>query len=538
MQYKKQQPDSIRPAVWIGLIAVVLAGIVSGCAHQRPARFIDGVNDVTLRHKSRDAKAQRIDDWPCLRVDAVIRQHLDYALASDDLADARTEALAFLDEAHALAIKSTMNEMDRLGPDGWDELSTAYLNPPIKADGQVREKLKDLFITDTQERYLFLRRRVELAKTADEVHDVLGPVVKAIEKPVKLQGRLTRTLSWALFAIPSTLAILDIQSHEYRGDLDTPFDAAVRYLPDPALSTTPQGISPGEWEQLLAFAPVIVQERPKEITYERSVDRIGRVVAPDEDSIEIDPSDPTVYAYTRHIRIDGRPHTQLTYTYWYPSHPALKHNDPEAGHTEGLTLRLTLDERNEPITFETLYNCGCYHRLYPSADLEAAALQTFGKPQKGKQFAIERRVPWKFDTIVPKLVQVQGRGDRPVIRNRAGWHGIVNVAMDEQGHEAEVVDDARYTLRPYDELERLTTPDGQIVSMFYDNGLVKGAQRLEGVFFTPAGLLSSGQPRQRGTQMIHWDHYDFDDPELLHRLLRLPDTSSNSQSVATWTGHP
>jgi len=537
MQYKMQQPDGLRPVVWVGFLAAVLAGVISGCASQHPERFIDGVNDVTLRYKSRDAKAQRIDGWPCLRVDAAIRQHLDDALASEDADRARTEALAFLDEAHELASQTTINELDRLDPAGWDELAATYFSPPVEVDNQVREKIKSLFITDIEARYWFLRRGIESAKTADEVHDMLGPLVKEIERPVKLQGRLIQTLTWSIFTIPSTLAILDTQSKEYRGDLDTPFGTAVRYLPDPTLSTTPGGSSSGEWDQLLAFAPVIVQEQPKEITYERSVDRIGRVVAPDIDSVEIDPSDPTVYAYSRHIKIDGMPHTQLTYAYWYPRHPELKHNDPEAGHTEGLTLRLTLNEHDKPIAFETLYNCGCYHRLYPSAQLEAAAFQRFGEPEKGKQFAIERRVPWKFDTIVPKVVQVQGRGNRPVVRNRAGWHGIVNVAMDENGHEDEVADETRYTLRPYDELERLTTPDGRVVSMFYDNGLVKGAQRLEGVFFTPAGLLSSGQPRQRGTQMIHWDHYDFDDPDLLKRLLRLPD-ASNSQSVATWTGQP
>ncbi len=536
MRFKKQQPDGVRPVVWIGFLATMVVGIISGCA-QHPARFIDGVNDVTMKHKSRDAKAQRIEGWPCLRVDAAIRQHLDDALASDDVNHARAEALIFFNQAHELAIKSTMNELDRLDPAGWDELSAAYFGPSIEVDQQVREKIKALFIADTEARVWFFRRGVKSAKTADDIHDVLGPVAKEIEKPVKLQGRVSRTLSWAIFAIPSTLAILDIQSKEYRGDLDTPFDSAVRYTLDPTRSTLPEGQSAQTWDQLLAFAPTIVLEQPKEVTYDRSIDRIGKVVASDREIVEINPSDPTVYAYTRHIKIAGKPHTQLTYTYWFPEHPKLKSNDPEAGHTEGLTLRLTLNQREEPIAFETLYNCGCYHRLYPSADLEAAALQAFGKPEKGKQFAIERRVPWKFDTIVPKVVQTQGTGNRPVIRNRAGWHGIVNVAMDEQGHEDEVDSEISYTLRPYDDLEQLITPDGQMVSMFYDNGLVKGAQRLEGVFFTPAGLLSSGQPRQRGTQMIHWDHYDFDDPELLNKLLRLPD-APNPQSVATWTGQP
>ena len=33
-------------------------------------------------------------------------------------------------------------------------------------------------------------------------------------------------------------------------------------------------------------------------------------------------------------------------------------------------------------------------------------------------------------------------------------------------------------------------------------------------------MLSAGQPRQRGTQLILWDQWDFDDPQLLARGLR------------------
>jgi hypothetical protein len=71
-------------------------------------------------------------------------------------------------------------------------------------------------------------------------------------------------------------------------------------------------------------------------------------------------------------------------------------------------------------------------------------------------------------------------------------------------------------------LEHLRTPNGKTVSMFLDNGLVRGAERLEGAIFTPLGMLSAGQPRQRGTQLINWDQFDFDDPRLLERTLRLP----------------
>ena len=64
---------------------------------------------------------------------------------------------------------------------------------------------------------------------------------------------------------------------------------------------------------------------------------------------------------------------QLVYTHWYPEHPALKKNDAEHGKPEGVTLRLTLDADHRPALMETVYNCGCYHRLYPSECLEAEA---------------------------------------------------------------------------------------------------------------------------------------------------------------------
>ena len=105
---------------------------------------------------------------------------------------------------------------------------------------------------------------------------------------------------------------------------------------------------------------------------------------------------------------------------------------------------------------------------------------------------------------------------------RAGWHGIVDVGYVVDKYEDEAHKPGSYRLRKYDELENLETPAGRLTSMFQDNGLVKGARRPEGIYFTPAGLLSAGQPRQRGTQLIHFDNWDLDDPHLFEQALRLP----------------
>jgi len=89
-------------------------------------------------------------------------------------------------------------------------------------------------------------------------------------------------------------------------------------------------------------------------------------------------------------------------------------------------------------------------------------------------------------------------------------------------HPAEPHGTAVYTLRPYEALERIVTPGGDVTSMFYDNGLVRHAQRKEGVYLTPAGILSAGQPRQRGMQLIAWEDWNFDAPHLFENALRLP----------------
>ncbi len=120
-------------------------------------------------------------------------------------------------------------------------------------------------------------------------------------------------------------------------------------------------------------------------------------------------------------------------------------------------------------------------------------------------------------------VPVHSAASRPVIRVRAGWHGIVDVGFDVDKHAGERHVAAVYQLRDYAELEHLTAPDGRVTSMFYDNGLVRHAERGEGVYFTPAGILSAGQPRQRGTQLIHWDDWAFDDYHLFTDALRLPE---------------
>lgn len=510
--------------VTCGTLAVFAASAVGCGALTLPFRLVEGIAYLTQKHGVRDAKTQRVENWPGFRVDAALEAELQTAIATDDLASAKEHATRFLDGAHRLSLDATRTELERVSEAGWRELAVRYFDADTQPTDEIKQKIVDIFNGETELQYWFLARRIREAQEVHQVREVLEPIRAGIETPVKDQGRFARAAPLFLFALPSALTVASIHSEEWHGDLDAAFDSAVRYSPEEIRPLPGHAELPLHWGLLQRYAPAVVQEHPNDVAYPRSVDGFGKVWADNDEVVHIDTEQPTVYAYAREVLIRGQRRVQLCYTHWYPEHPKLKDFDPEQGKIEGVTLRITLDADRKPALFETVYNCGCYHRTYPAERLEAAARGQFGQPEPGKKLAIEHGVKGKIDLIAPKTVAVPDDAEHPIIRCRAGWHAIVNVAFGRDGHEQEIRGEKNYTLLPYEELERLVTPDGRVTSMFYDNGLVRGAERLEGVFFTPLGMLSAGQPRQRGTQMIHWDHYGFDDPDLFEKTLRLPDT--------------
>jgi len=497
------------------LAVLTLASLFAGCASP-PATFVEGVDYVTIQCKVRDAHVQHVAHHPELRVDDALVERLDFALGSDDMEAARRVALWFVDAAHNLALTTSRDEIVQLDEEGLGELSALYFGGRPMSSADVIDEFRER----TAVRVDGLRRQIVAADSPTDLREVLAPIRDELETPVRRQGKFGRMAPWIAFAPMSNAAINKIYANEIRENTDVPFAAATVYhLRDDGTLDAPFG------DLLARYAPIIVQEATAtDATYDPGIDEIGIVAAISPDAIEVRPHESAMYAYAREVCIAGCAHVQLIYTHWYSEHPALKPKDPEAGHIEGVTLRVTLGRDFQPAFFETLYNCGCYHRLYPTDRLEAMAAAEFGRPVTGKNWSIERAVEGKKDLIVLDPVRTVGVEDdaRPVIRVRAGWHGIVDVGFDVEKHPGERHASKAIVLHRYAELERLPTDDGRITSMFYDNGLVKHAERREGVYFTPAGILSAGQPRQRGTQLIHWDDWDFDDTHLFPHALRLP----------------
>ena len=74
--------------------------------------------------------------------------------------------------------------------------------------------------------------------------------------------------------------------------------------------------------------------------------------------------EPAVYAIYQKLKIGERDHVQLTYTAWYPAHPRMKTIDLEEADIDSCVLRVTLDDQNAPILFETIAACGCFHKAF------------------------------------------------------------------------------------------------------------------------------------------------------------------------------
>lgn len=515
-----------RVVLTIALTIVLLSLSACASSNSAPQQFPDGVGWVARRHSASDARTQRITQWPCLRVDPVLTDELDAALAENDFTKASSLATHFIDEAHRLSLATTEAELERFDDQAWRELMKTYFNGiEVEPTPQVRQLIADEFRHRTDLQVWFLRQKVTTSTNTSSLRAVLLPIRQNIEPSVKEEDRTGQQAALAVFALPAAMARSAIHASEATCQMDETFEGVVQFVPAADQMKPARQGDIEHWDLLVKYAPVFVQEHPGQVKYDRSADQIGLVHVMDDRTVEVNITQPTVYGYARSVMIAGQPHIQLTYATWYPFRPHLKSPvDAEAGKIDGATLRITLGANLKPAIFETLNNCGCHHRLYPSAALESAAATQHGKPLPDKQFAIERNVEGKYDLIIPKLLRIEGADViTPMVRCRAGTHAIVDVDITEELHSGEPVIERRpYRLVAYADLERLASPSGKIISMFEPNGLVRGAERLEGDLFNPLGMLSAGQPRQRGTQLIHWDQFDFDHPRLLESTLRLP----------------
>lgn len=286
------------------------------------------------------------------------------------------------------------------------------------------------------------------------------------------------------------------------------------------------------------YAPIIVQQRqiPGEDKFQWS---------PDDDSIgapflivspkgklktQIDTRSPTVYVRQERRRLGEREHLQITYTVWYPRHPRTKTVDIEPGEIDSGIIRVTLDDANQPILYETVLACGCYHKVFVEQWVEEAARQHFGPPESGKNYSVEHKIPFAFDWEVAGTVTNSPNSPvRPAVFVSAGEHkvkGFHSSAGFQWPSEGLTVP---YRLAPYNELLAVpvsgeTENQDQRVASIFNSGndhQVWGADRMEKYIFMFIGTDDAGHPRRDDEILLHFDQSHWKDPENYQKHLRL-----------------
>jgi len=241
-----------------------------------------------------------------------------------------------------------------------------------------------------------------------------------------------------------------------------------------------------------AYAPVF------EIVMGGDYDRFGALEWRSGEAIPaVDAGEPAVYSQVEYTLYQGRILVQLVYTIWFPERPAQGSFDILAGKLDGLVWRVTLAPDGEPLVYDSIHPCGCYHMFFPTARAQPTA-------------APEPNEEWVF---VPQTLPRAQSGERPVVRIASGTHYIVGVAL-VRGREGP----RRYSFRPYDDLRALPRPEGGTRSAFGTDALIAGSERLERFLFWPMGIDSAGAMRQWGrhaTAFVGRRH--FDDADLFER---------------------
>lgn len=199
--------------------------------------------------------------------------------------------------------------------------------------------------------------------------------------------------------------------------------------------------------------------------------------------LSIDTHKPITYQLISYAYLEGQVLLQLNYIIWFPANSYVGTFNMAGGEFDGITYRVTLDTRGEPLLYESMHNCGCYHQFYPTSRL------------KIKDSQLNR--PLEEVPFIPQTAPHDGKQQWVIIRIEQGSHAINKIYRTSQTSQAiglEVV----YQWLSYNVLRSLPLSSGGHKSMFQPDSLVPGSQRLERFYLWPSGVYSPGAMRQFG----------------------------------------
>jgi hypothetical protein len=236
-----------------------------------------------------------------------------------------------------------------------------------------------------------------------------------------------------------------------------------------------------------------------EVETKGSYDLIGTSQWSGNGGLSVDTRKPATFTRLSFTRFRGRILTQLNYVIWFPARPKTGPFDLYGGLLDGVNLRVTLDTTGEPILYETIHNCGCFYKAYPT-----------------RQLRVREDIDYAEHPLILRAPTPEGNAGRLVVSMQSRTHYVQHLYRSDAGEE---IDGREYRFFDYDRLRSLHRGRESRRSMFAQNSIAFGSQRLERFLLWPSGILSPGAMRQWGRHATAFtgDRH-FDDPFYMEKM--------------------
>lgn len=475
-------------------IAGILCLVVAGCAAvplptRSPyagagdplgacAELFERLDHRTVAADAVDGGVYRVEGHPYLRVDRFL------ASLSDRARDPAAFS-AWIDRMQALDLEARRGELARSRPAADSPEADAALLRQARDCGD-RMKAADFAHVDGREAF---RQSVAVPDEYRRLPRILGiyPVVGLfVSRGVAdWHAQARRTFSTTAPEADPATVIYSIAP--------PPSTAAAPDVPPDALGI-PLYTDADRAALVQAHAPVWY------VATTTDDDRIGTPAFAPTGTLEIDLTRPAVFTHLGYTRFDGDVLTQLSYVVWFPARPLTGALDIYGGFLDGVVFRVTLDTDGRPLLYESVHTCGCYYAAYPTPRLRTRPSIDYDEP--------------------PLILQAPtGAGEAGSAIGLAltpGAHQVERVFRVPDGRRPHAVVLAPV---PYAGLQTLALPDGSRRSMFSQDGLVPGSERLERFILWPTGVPSPGAMRQLGRHAVAFvGERHFDDAFALDRM--------------------